>query len=581
MDVVFLAFANNSKSPLITLSQEDKAIYNILSPRFIKQHYLIHRGSYATKESIVHNLDQYKNHIRVFLYSGHAGRDGLLTDDGDAHASGIAELLSHCPKLQLVFLNGCSTRGQVEALLEKGIPAVIATSAPVDDQKAAKFSTQFFQSLNNQDSLQAAFDAAKGVILTDDPNVRFSSKGGTIRLSELKKDDGLWGIYYNDEEAMNWTLPMRTNVSMPADFKENELLLSALVKALSKFKQKAKDILEDEAEGTSVSLKPKLDLIISSFPEVLSNQLKKLLIPSTNSSSDGDFFDKVGKSRLQQLVITHQSLMQLLAFTMLAQLWQRASDDSFKIPPETIETIRKFLKLKREERATYDLSDFIAEIRNVLDQNETPYFISEMKEAAKKLNESDKQRDAIQFLQHLNGKAFSPQLDEDEARQLCVIAEEKLATVLEEIGFLSNYTLASVKSIDVLNYRHYANPKYRHNIVKLVQFGASPPLKESEKLRELLDCNSVLIYKETESGRDFLNLSPFVIDNNSFNPKAEDAQLFFFYRCQPENDIFEFAHAYKPKDPLLPLNEEKYFALIKPQFESFSQTIFKQPLATI
>lgn len=581
MDVIFLAFANNSKSPLVTLSQEDKAIYNILSPRFIKQHYLIHRGSYATKDSIVHNLDQYKNHIRVFLYSGHAGRDGLLTDDGDAHAEGIAELLSQCPKLQLVFLNGCSTRGQVEALLGKGIPAVIATSAPVDDQKAAKFSTQFFQSLNNQDSLQAAFDAAKGVILTDDPNVHFSSKGGTVRLSELKKDDGLWGIYANDDEALNWTLPLRTNVSMPTDFKENDLLLDSLVSALSKYKQKARDIQEDEAEGTTVSLKPKLDLIISSFPEVLSNQLKKLLIPSTGSTSDGDFFDKVGKSRLQQLVITHQSLMQLLTFTMLAQLWQRASDDSFTIPPETIETIRKFLKLKREERATYDLSDFIAEIRQVLDQNETPYFMSEMKEAAKRLNESEQQRDAIQFLEHLNGKAFSAQLDEEEARQLCVIAEEKLATILKEVGFLSNYTLASVKSIDVLNYRHYASPKYRHNIVKLVQFGASPPLKESEKLRELLDCNSVLIYKETESGRDFLNLSPFVIDNNSFNSKAEDAQLFFFYRCQPENDVFEFAHAYKPKDPLLPLNEAKYFALIKPQFEAFSQTIFKQSLAAI
>jgi hypothetical protein len=491
-------------------------------------------------------------------------------------------LLSSCPKLKLVFLNGCSTKGQVEALLSRGVPIVIATSAPVNDQKAGQFSTAFFKSLNNQSTIKEAFDAAKGALLTDNPNVEIHATGGIRRLSEMQKDDGLWGIYYTNEETLQWKLPMQSSVMLPSDYKENARLLEALVKSLANSgKQKAIDILEDEAEGTIVSLKPKLDLIISSFPEVLSNHLKKLLIPSSGSFNDGTFFDKIGKSRLQQIVITHQSLMQLLAFTMLAQLWKRSNDESFHIPPETAQMVRHFLKLKREERATYDFSKFISEIRHVLDQNETPYFMSEMKEVAKTMNQSKEHRDALQFLEHLNGKAFSLQLDDEEARQLCVIAEEKLAIIMQEIGFLSNYTMASVKTINVLNYRHYKNPKYRHNIVKLVQFGASPPLKESEKLKELLDCNSVLIYKETATGREFLNLSPFVIDNNSFNPKAEDAQLFFFYGCQPENDIFEFAHAYKPKDPLLPLNEEKYFALIKPQFEAFSQSLFKQSLATI
>lgn len=582
MDVIFLAFANNSQAQLHTLTHEDNEIYNTLSPRFVQQHYLIHRGSYATRNSIVHNLNQYKQSIRIFLYSGHAERDGLLTDDGDAHAAGIAELLSQCPKLQLVILNGCSTKGQVQKLLDLKVPCVIATSAPIDDQKAADFSIQFFKSMVNQESIKGAFDAAKGAIMTSHPEVGIQTQSGTIDLGSLDDDAGLWGLYNLDPDALNWSLPMNSGVTMPSNFKENELLLEALVNALAPFKEKAQSILEDEAEGTSVSLKPKLDLVISSFPEVLSNQLKKLLIPSTGNLGDGNFFDKAGKSRLQQIAVTHEALMQLITFTMLAQLWEVANEiESYQIPPETIEMIRRFLKLTAEERATYDLSLFIAEIRKVLDQNETPYFMAEMKEAARKLNESQKHSDAIQFLSHLSAKAFSPQLSDEEAKQLCVIAEEKLSTIFREIGFLSKYTLASVKTIDVLNYRHYKNPKYRHNIVKLVQFGASPPLKESEKLEKLLDSNSVLLYKETEDGRVFLNLSPFVIDNNSFNPKAEDAQLFFFYRCQPENNIFQFAHAYKPKDPLLSLNEEKYFVLIKPQFEAFSRTIFKQPLEAI
>ncbi len=583
MDVIFLAFANNSKAPLDTLTREDKEVYNLLSPRALKQQFLIHRDSFATKETLVHNLEQYKNHIRLFLYSGHAEQHALLTDDGEAHARGISELLSQCPKLQLVFLNGCSTKGQVEALLEKGVPAVIATSAPVNDEKATHFSIRFFQALVNQSTIREAFDSAKGAILTDHPDMDIQMQSGTINLASLGEKEGTWGLYAKEEEPQKWALPMNTGFSIPDNYTENERLLDALVNALSAYKEKARDILEDEAEGSPVSLGPKLDLIISSLPEVLSDQLKKLLIPSTGNLSDGAFFDKVGTSRLQQLVISYQSLMQLLTFTMLAQVWDELSNNegSFSVPPETLEMIRAFLKLKPGERETYDLTKLIGELRGALDANDKPYFINELKDFAKKLNESEKHQDALQFLEHLKSKAFSKQLTEEEAKQLCVIAEEKLATILREIGFLSNYTLASVKTIDVLKYRHYVNPKYRHNIVKLIQFGASPPLQESEKLKKALDSNSVLLYKETSEGREYLNLSPFVIDNNSFNPAAKDAQLFFFYSCNPESEVFEFVHAYKPLDPLLAINEQKYFPLIRPQFEAFSQSFFKQALNAI
>jgi hypothetical protein len=38
-------------------------------------------------------------------------------------------------ELFLVVLNGCPRAGQVERLLQEGIPAVTATQRPVDDQR--------------------------------------------------------------------------------------------------------------------------------------------------------------------------------------------------------------------------------------------------------------------------------------------------------------------------------------------------------------------------------------------------------------------------------------------------------------
>ena len=128
MDVIFLAFANDDNQPLSSLKDEYDGIYKTLSPNHLKQHYLLHRDTEASIESISHYLVQFRNHIRLFLYSGHAGEHRLVLDKGDARAEGIAQLLSQCPKLKLVFLNGCSTKGQVNALLEKGIPAVMLTA---------------------------------------------------------------------------------------------------------------------------------------------------------------------------------------------------------------------------------------------------------------------------------------------------------------------------------------------------------------------------------------------------------------------------------------------------------------------
>ena len=172
MDVICLSFANDRANPLPTLQDEDNNLNRILAPRQLKQHYILIRDSYASITSVTNTIAQSKDQLRIFLYSGHAGMDKLLREGQAANAEGIAYLLGQCPNLQLVFLNGCSTKGQVYNLLQKGIPVVIATSAPVEDKKANEFSSRFFQALNDQCSIKEAYELAKGELMARYPDVQ-------------------------------------------------------------------------------------------------------------------------------------------------------------------------------------------------------------------------------------------------------------------------------------------------------------------------------------------------------------------------------------------------------------------------
>ena len=136
----------------------------------------------------------------LFLYSGHAGGDRLLLESGDAQAAGVAALLGRCPNLKIVVLNGCSTAGQVKALIDAGVPSVIATSAPIGDETAKRFAIQFFTELsknrrNIRESFGLALDAAQvyGKI-----EGKVASRGAITDDDEIKP---LWGLYFNEAKA--------------------------------------------------------------------------------------------------------------------------------------------------------------------------------------------------------------------------------------------------------------------------------------------------------------------------------------------------------------------------------------------
>ena len=231
--------------------------------------------------------------------------------------------------------------------------------------------------------------------------------------------------------------------------------------------------------------------------------------------------------------------------------------------------ILSFLNLNAENRKTYKFSDLFAAVRNVLDKNNVPYFIPELSDFVQKINEDTKSTEALRHLEQLKTRASDPNLEVEESVGLCMDAEESLSILLRHIGFLANYTLASVKDISVLKFRHMPRPRFEHHIVKLVQEGASDPYDDTDVNEQLLDSKSVLIYRDSDEGRKFLNLSPFILDENAFDRAASINKLFIFQQYDSDRDTYYFKHIYKPKDPLLTIEDQFEYRIVKLQFEAF------------
>lgn len=159
-----LAFAYNPAQALPEVVSELKTIEQLLTET---------EGSVnvvwqVTQPDLETNFDKYRDELRLFHFSGHAGPDALqLNRDGQtpqiSFVGGLAGLAGMAKGLKLVFLNGCSTEEQAKVFLEQGIPAVIATTKPLLDRYAVDFARRFYQNFtrrNSKMSLKQAFDAA-------------------------------------------------------------------------------------------------------------------------------------------------------------------------------------------------------------------------------------------------------------------------------------------------------------------------------------------------------------------------------------------------------------------------------------
>lgn len=579
MDFVFLTFANDKAAPLASLTEEDDKIYAQLARRVAQGHFYVYREPVASRDKLISYLTLYREVVSVFLFSGHAGRDRLFATDGGANSEGVAQLLAQCPRLKLVILNGCSTQGQVARLRQlPSSPVVIATSAPVGDRTATAFSTTLFQLMAEERlPIGEAFTGALAAAQVMSPTTIGLRSG--LDLGEEGAEAATWGIFPDSGEPLAWKLPDGEYDRRWLNFKVNEVLVQKLLEAFAPVDKRVKNILEGEQMGMLSDSLAKHTAIQDCLPYIICKHLKALWA-MRRPGVDMVYYDQLDLHRLRQIGLTYRTTVEFMAFTMLAQLWQAKTErPDLAIGAEPLGHIRHFFKLGAAEREKYDFFGLIQAIRLVFEEAGQPYFITEFEGISQVFNEQSAFYHACVFLEKARVQAMSGSLSEGEAAQLCMLAEDKLATVLGRIAFARHYVLTSVKNIYAIKYRHWPATAYRYNMVRFTANLEST----TETMRSLAYTSSVFLVKEEEADpeRKFLNLTPFIIDENALDAKATEAKLQWFDYYDPHSDTCYYKHIEKPGDPRLAVSLEGNFRIVKEQFEAFMRLLFNQNAAEL
>ena len=582
MPTLLLTFANSKTEHLPTLTEEYEGISDALRSREVQGDFTVVTKPIATRNQIYKEIRAREADISLFLFSGHAGADQLLLEDGIGHAEGIAGLLGRCPNLKVVILNGCSTGGQVDRLLQQKVPIVIATSSPVGDATATQFSIALFNELSQQRlSIGEAFDRAI-VAAKVTGKIKQVVRGNRGSIVTTNDDEPLWGLFYQetDKELINtWHLPIKPVHTIDVTEGVNEQLQGAL-----------------DQIGEENAISP-IEATLERLPYMIYEPIRKLLAVNTQDSSR--FYNKPDWDRFQMLLYAYRSIINLTTYTLLAEVWERTlqNPDDYKLSVECQKLINETLfgeKQSEKQRSNLPLLEALGES---LKENPIREFITEFVSVFTKFEEP-KLRQALDDLESKiknqdHYKVYF--LNSSEVLAYSLETENSLVTVLIAFGFWVNYRLTSVKDIGVLKYRHKKIPTYLHQMVILNYGLGTSRDNDKQYLNETpLETSSVILHHHDNWKSGGLSLSPFVIDRNALDkaPKANLHYLLSFSAkpydclCYRETKSYEYDKLWEifpeGKKPNRVDEEIKayvnYHTRLKNQLIAFAETVLHKTL---
>ena len=560
--VILAAFANDSGRFLDSLQQESDAISDALRGKKDGGVIDLEVQQGATIARLFDLIGRYGNDLAVLHYGGHA--NGSVLDlqapggNTEAHGAGLAQLLGSLPGLKLVFLNGCATQGHVEQLLAAGAPAVIATSAPVEDDIALQFAREFYTALadpNASRTIDFAFARAKTLVAT--------AKGTAIEVESrgMSVGDGAppqvgaakWGLYATKgkEAALAWTMPDHRasnfviEASAPATATQIATpsggLIARQAAAVGELDAGFRERMELErklsGDGT-VDERLVREGIINAFPSPIGEKLRILFAGG-----------QMGDLRLRLAVATYDITARFLAFALLAQLW-----DLFEDKPGAVtlngpqwQTIEAFNALDEAGSARFDFLDFAIQLTAALTANGAPPYMSQCGGLAAAIAQPDLAA-AQSFMNTMRAAIFDQTVDPAKAADLAQQADTHLDNALYVMTFVAGYKLATIKEITI-NRSRRKEPSFLHRRVVLDRAAAALYKDNTQPLLHFADNESVILLKDLDDVTSYINLSPFVIDRNALSHDA-GTNLYFFGWYEGASDVLDYTQISESTDRL-------------------------------
>jgi CHAT domain len=521
--LILLTFADDADvQHLPLLKKESDELWATLVPLEKKQYIRLHRSESTTVENFLDMLQSDGDDLTILHYAGHAGGESLNFEGGEAHAKGLAGLLGKLPNLQLVFLNGCSTAGQVALLQKAGVQAVIATSCPIGDEQAAYFSSQFYRFLVQKRTIEQSFTMASDALSLKYRQTPFmaTTRGAWWEnlQTETEPEDNKtlpWRLYLTDAEgkAGQYRLPyhvefafsntMTQHIDANASIKVNQNVVKLTLESMCRYNMDIYSQLVQTVNGQEMPIDSStyFNVVVKNLPWMIGKQLHLLRQ-----------FSALDEQRLEHLISAYVVTSRVLYYIMVANLWKENRNGFLKIPPDFLAKNT----IDRSNLITFNYIERIMELVDYFETNNVALFVPEFRDFCKKIKEND---NYFAELVQVMDKTAMGYPNVGDVKILCESLEIALAHFLKNTAFLAAYKFTMVRNIGVYN-PLYGDIAYDLNIGSLNATEFAEPVYYEDTLykrkKGFTNRNSVVLLHNENEVEDGLNLSPFIIDLNTY-----------------------------------------------------------------
>jgi hypothetical protein len=545
MPTILLLTANDQNERLEKLTAEVKEIQRTLNSAYGRDYETVLVPE-TSLEDLIQEFNVPNREIEVLHFAGHADGNTLQLTDGNLEAEALAAKIRTRQTVKFVFLNGCATKGQVKFFHNASVPFVLATSRPVDDTKAQWLATQFYQYLTLNRTLRQAMEEVVIDAKKITQKITFSNDRGVYGIEDDTPDSTLeWGLYPAREDA-DYSLPFSRHRQDSVPELQHTVFLDKLVFALSDLDSMhladLKKVAANIRRGLSVSNDEKIKKLLAALPYTLGVRLRKMVADPSERSND--YF----RDLLYDNAMFFETLLHHTVALLSAKIWQE-KQRSFQHVPQNIGEVRLFLRQNR----LHESPEAYAPVIHILDhwlRTTDPQSPLLLEEETRGYLQSPGFREACGFF-YLQKQYYwqRVRLQPAEALENCILAQTYLQDAFRNFRFLARHILASVRGINVMNFRHLPL-EYDNMVSRLVVTEAEPaPIAG----KDMMENKSVLSFYETQPalGVDSLNLFPFVIDRNVFTGKPNnevDLYLFcgYFPGQEGGNECYHFVSVSDP-----------------------------------
>ena len=161
-----------------------------------------------------------------------------------------------------------------------------------------------------------------------------------------------------------------------------------------------------------------------------------------------------------------------------------------------------------------------------------------------------------------------PPIGPDEIENICLETESHLANIFQHGGFFAKYKMTTIKNIDLIKRRN-RKPKYKHYLVNLDNV-TQGFIDANDEFEVFTDSRSVIFLKSKKDIQEYLNLTPFLIDENAYTGDAKTKLYYFNYIKKGSNSLsYTFSNNWSEQ---LEVSEQSYPEILE-EFQELKNQI--------